>query len=189
MTSSLRPVKQPDVPTEILDIIYHLDQSALANQATTVFNDVTKNDTSVEQSPSWSSSEKKTTTETYEFHWENSLVIGAEMEFKTGVPIVAQGTVTTKAEDTVTVGSSSGTVNTTSTSWTFNLPSVVPAHTSMWVRCRLTQGTLDVPFTAKMKKGEKEWDEHGMYKNVSCFDRITEFHEEPFGTDWMWPED
>ena len=138
-----------------------------------------RNDSSVDQQASWSTTRTVTTTKTYEWHWENATAISAETTFKTGVPVIAAGKITVGVENTFAIGESQGEQNTQSDEWTFNLPATVKAGTIMRVQVNIQEGKIDVPFKAALKRGTRQWTEIGTYKGTQSFNLQVDYTETP----------
>ena len=84
----------------------------------------------------------------------------------------ASGEISFEASHTYEVGEESAQQNTEIKKWVLNLPSTVPAHTSMEITASVTTGSLTVPFTATLQKGAKTWKEKGVYDSVSAFNLV-----------------
>ena len=138
-----------------------------------------RNNTSTDQQASWSTKRTVTTTKTYEWHWENTTAISVETTFSTGVPVIAEGKITVRVENTFAIGENRGEENTQSDDWSFNLPATVKARTMMRVQVNIQQGKIDVPFKAVLKKGNRRWTEIGTYKGTQSYNLQVDYNETP----------
>ncbi|XP_071957900.1 uncharacterized protein [Antedon mediterranea] len=177
--SSLRPVLEPNFPTEIISMTFDIDSSILQTTPEVLFNKVVNNNGGSIQTPSWGTSFSTSRTKTYEWNWENSLTIGVTTTFKTGVPIIAEAKVTTSVENTFSVGETRSSENTQSETWSVTLPSSVAAYTRLRVKVIVQNGKIDVPFTAVLKKGPRQWEERGVYTGTQSYNMVVDYTEEP----------
>ncbi|XP_022088118.1 epidermal differentiation-specific protein-like [Acanthaster planci] len=175
--SSLRPIREPYFPTEILSMEFHIDRGCLDSTCMSLVNLSQCNDTSSDQAASWRTTRTLTTTKTYRWNWKNTTVVKAGTTFRTGVPVIADGEITLGLSNTFAVGQSGGEDNTQSDEWSFNLPTSVKAKTLLRVQVRIQQGKIDVPFSAVMQKGNKRWEEVGTYHGTQSYNLHVDYKE------------
>ncbi|XP_033114660.1 epidermal differentiation-specific protein-like [Anneissia japonica] len=177
--SSLRPIKEPFHPTEVLSMEFDIAAGLLNQTPSALVNLSQRNDTSTDQQASWSTKRIATTTKTYEWHWENSTAISVDTEFKVGVPLIGEGSIKIGVANTFAIGQDRGEQNTQSDEWTFNLPATVKAGTIMRAQVNIQHGKIDVPFVAVLKKGYRRWTEKGTYKGTQSFNLQVDYNETP----------
>lgn len=177
--SSLRPVREPHFPTELLSMTFDVESALMNTTPEALVNLKDKNDTSLDQHASWSASQSVSTTHTYEWHWDNTTAVSVETEFKTGVPFISEGKVKLSVTNTFSIGENRGETNTQSDTWNFEVPSVVKAGTQLHLQVTVQQGKIDVPFKAVLKKGNKVWEERGMFKGTNSFNLVIDRKESP----------
>ncbi|XP_038050835.1 epidermal differentiation-specific protein-like [Patiria miniata] len=177
--SSLRPVKEPFSPTEVLSMEFDIAAGHLNATPRALVDFTQRNDTSADQKATWGTSHTETSIKTYEWHWQNVLDISANYTFETGVPVIFESKLSISAKDTFTIGASGSEKNTKHDEWHFELPTTVKAHTSLRVQCLLQDGNIDVPFHAVMKKGDKQWTETGTYHGTQSYNIHVDYKETP----------
>ena len=170
---------QPNFPTEVLSMTFDVESALMNTTPVALVNLRDTNDTSLDQHASWSTSRSVSTTHTYEWHWDNTTAVSVEQEFKTGVPIIAEGSIKISVTNTFSIGENRGEKNTQSDDWKFDLPSVVKARTRLHVQVTVQQGKIDVPFKAVLKKGNKVWEERGVFKGTNSFNLVVGRTETP----------
>ena len=138
-----------------------------------------RNDSSVDQTASWSTTRSLTTTKTYQWHWQNSTAISVETTFSTGVPVIGNGKITMGETETFSIGENQGEQNTQSEEWNVKLPATVKAKTILRVQVLIQQGKIDVPFSALLQKGNKIWKEVGTYEGTQSYNLQVDYKETP----------
>ncbi|XP_022092298.1 gamma-crystallin N-like [Acanthaster planci] len=177
--SSLRPIKEPFLPTEVLSMEFDIAAGLLNSTPEALVNLSQRNDSSVDQAASWGTSRTVTTTKTYEWSWNNSTTISVETTFKTGVPVISEGEITIGVENTFSIGENRGEQNTQSEEWNFSLPATVKAKTMLRVQVLIQQGKIDVPFSAILQKGNRRWKEVGTYHGTQSYNLQVNYTETP----------
>ncbi len=177
--SSLRPIKEPYYPTEILSMEFDIAAGLIAATPYSLVNLSQRNDSSVDQQASWGAKRTVSTTKTYEWHWQNSTAVSVETTFSTGVPFIADGEIKLSVSNTFSVGENKGSSNTQSDEWSVSLPATVKAQTRLRVQVNIQQGKIDVPFTATLRKGNRTWKEIGTYKGTQSYNLQVDYTETP----------
>ncbi|XP_038063971.1 gamma-crystallin N-like [Patiria miniata] len=175
--SSLRPIKEPFFPTEVLSMEFDIAAGLLNSTPVALVNLSQRNDSSSDQQASWSTKRTVTTTKTYEWHWQNSTAVSVSTTFKTGVPVIADGEITVSVENTFSIGENRGQQNTQSDEWSFNLPATVKAKTMLRVQVNIQQGKIDVPFSALLQKGNRRWREVGTFRGTQSYNQHVDYDE------------
>jgi Clostridium epsilon toxin ETX/Bacillus mosquitocidal toxin MTX2 len=169
------------VKKEITDMKYELaaasiaDESPLHTLADTVDNTL---DTPIEKVLSWRYTKSEVGT------WNNAvgISVGAEIEFKAGVPFLAEGkiTVNTNLSYTHSWGGSVGKTHEVGDSTTLH----VPPKTSLRIQAIVRQKLISVDFTYSVKRllpsGEVTIQKglKGVYRNVESYDSHVETLDE-----------
>ncbi|VDI49438.1 Hypothetical predicted protein [Mytilus galloprovincialis] len=174
----LKPATEGNM--KLLQIDYDLDRADIIRTPTSVFSWTQVNNTSVEQTVTKTDEITITREDTYEFRWDKAAKISTTVKGNVGIPLVGETEVSISAEMSVSMGRTTGTKMSKTDKWIAEYPSKIPRYSTVTVTSKLTQGNINIPFTAVLYYGddtERTITEKGVFYGCQYFDFHTEFNE------------
>jgi hypothetical protein len=161
----------------ILDFIWNIDKAKVASMKPDVLQTQTYNNLK-SASPlhdKFVVSKEIRNTSTFSHDHSLDVTIGVATQFKAGIPFLAENKTTVSLEASTSNTWSFGEENTTTQSYHHESPVVVPPHGQMQLTSSVTRGTLDVPYSAKIRTadGTVRWIE-GTWTGASTVNLIVE---------------
>ncbi|CAC5423593.1 CRYB [Mytilus coruscus] len=162
---------------KLLQIDYDLDKAHILRTPTSVFSWTQVNNTSVEQTVTKTDEITITREDTYEFRWDRAAKVSTTMTGKVGIPLVGETDVSISSEMSVSMGKTAGTKKSKTDKWVAEYPSKIPRYSTVTVTSKLTQGNINIPFTAILYYGDDtertitEKETLGIYSACSGVDR------------------
>lgn len=178
--SSMKKIKKFVGQMKLLTIHYDLDKKHVIRTPSSVFTWTQKNNTGVEQVLKKTDEVTITREDTYEFRWDVGTKVSTTMTASVGIPLVGKTEVSISAEFSASMGSTAGTNTSKTEKWIAEYPSKIPPYSTVTVTSKLTEGKLNVPYTAILYYGDDTKHtvaKHGVFYGCQFFDFHTEFNE------------
>lgn len=150
-------------------ISYHPENGHKDHERLEVLDTLTyTNDTGSKQQAEFGFEYSKSDNSTFEHGYGLSLKVGAK--FKTGIPIILEGEIST--ELTTSINMKWGSSTTEGTRITVKHPETVRPYQKMVATCAVKRATIEVPYTMVMRSADtgKTVESTGVYKGVSSWD-------------------
>ncbi|XP_072023739.1 uncharacterized protein [Amphiura filiformis] len=133
----------------------------------TVFTTTECNNTSSASIFRVQQSQIATTNNKSEFLWNNKLNVPPSTTFTAQVPLFSEDKVEFGPNETFEIGKSKIASKSEDKQWSLDTPITIGPYTKVTLSLVVWQGTVEVPFKAKIIQGEYKWIEQGTYTGVS----------------------
>ncbi|XP_076080195.1 uncharacterized protein LOC143051006 [Mytilus galloprovincialis] len=170
----------PEGNMTLLQIDYDLERANIVRTPTSVFSWTQVNNTSVEQTVTKTDEVTIQREDTYEFRWDRAAKVASSISAYVGIPLVGESEVSISAEMSVSMGINAGTKRSKTETWIAEYPSKIPRYSTVTMTSKLTQGNINIPFTAILCYGndtERTITEKGIFYGCQFFDFHTDFNE------------
>eukprot|EP01084_Bolivina_argentea_P184454 318114_1 len=171
-TGKKKTEKEEIVPGSIK---FDLNNGKISGKSPQVIATITgENDSSMTQ-PGPVFKMSKTITETSTFTHTHGFEVKVGVKATCGVPGIASGEIS--SELSTQHSFQFGKTNTISKTYEINFPSQIPPRTKLVVQAVVWKSNLDVPYSMKVRKGNKEYDSSGIWRGVTTWDIHANYKE------------